>query len=181
MWPSTETFVSYKGSSGGSGVADMTGVSGTFGFANLSGSAGRKNITLKPALCWKSVVAQVKTVPKGEYIGYGCTCRAARDTSMAIIPVGYYDGYDRGLSNNAHVLIHGQRAKILGRVCMNIIMADISDISDVSIEDEVVLIGDQKSNDFSDTITPEQFAGWIGSINYEVVTRINERIPRIYE
>jgi len=158
MWPSNETLVSYK-------------------------STGKKDsdFSITPALCWKSIVAQVKTVPKGEYIGYGCTCRPPRDTIMAIIPVGYYDGYDRGLSNNGHVLIHGQRAKILGRICMNIMMVDITDIPDVLVEDEVVLIGNQKFGDFYDNISPEQFSSWISSINYEVISRINERIPRFYE
>jgi len=103
-----------------------------------------------------------------------------RDTTMAIIPVGYYDGYDRKLSNNAHVLIRGQRAKLIGRVCMNIIMVDVSDIPDVRVEDEVVLIGEQNFDEHSDAISPEEFASWIGSINYEVTTRVNERIPRIF-
>lgn len=151
MWPSKETFVAYQ-----SGRSD--------GFE------------LRPAFTWKSVVAQVKKVPKNEFIGYGCSCRTARDTLVAIVPVGYYDGYDRKLSNNAHVLIHGQRAKLLGRVCMNIIMVDVTDIASVQAEDEVVLIGETPS----DSISPEEFASWIGSINYEVTTRVNDRIPRIF-
>jgi len=176
MWPSKETFVAYQG-----GRSD--------GFE------------LRPAFTWKSVVAQVKKVPKNEFIGYGCSCRTARDTFVAIVPVGYYDGYDRKLSNNAHVLIHGQRAKLLGRVCMNIIMVDVTDIAFVQAEDEVVLIGEQSykssgsegssgseisssselsSEISSDSISPEEFASWIGSINYEVTTRVNDRIPRIF-
>ena len=154
MWPSTETFVSYKNS-------------------HLGG------FDLKPAFSFKSVVGQVKSVGKNEYIGYGCTCRLSRDTKMAVVPVGYYDGYDRRLSNNAHVLIHGQRAKILGRVCMNMIMADITDIPGVNVEDEVVLIGSQEYDGTKDTISAEQVAEWATTINYEVVTRINERIPRV--
>ena len=150
MWPSPETRVSYQ---------------------NLH----KNGFELKPAFTWKSVVAQVKTVPKDSAIGYGCTCKTTRDTRMAIVPIGYYDGYDRRLSNNAHVLIRGQRAKILGRVCMNIIMVDVSDIPDVAVEDEVVLMGSQGG----DCISAEQFADWIGTINYEVTTRVNERIPRV--
>ena len=151
MWPSKETFVSYQ-------------------------SDHSDGFNLQPAFTWKSVVAQVKKVPKNEFIGYGCSCRTMRDTLMAIVPVGYYDGYDRKLSNNAHVLIHGQRAKLLGRVCMNMIMVDVTDIASVQAEDEVVLIGETAS----DSISPEEFASWIGSINYEVTTRVNDRIPRIF-
>lgn len=154
MWPSKETFVSFK---------------------NLS----KNGFELKPAFTWKSVVGQIKTVSKNDFIGYGCSFRAMRDTVMAIVPIGYYDGYDRKLSNNAHVLVHGHRAKVLGRVCMNMIMVDVSDIPDVRIEDEVVLIGVQKHEDVSDNISVEEFAGWIGTINYEVTTRVNERIPRV--
>lgn len=159
MWPSKETFVSFQ---------------------NLN----KNGFELKPAFTWKSVVGQIKTVSKNDFIGYGCSFRAMRDTVMAIVPVGYYDGYDRKLSNNAHVLVHGQRAKVLGRVCMNMIMVDVTDITDVRIEDEVVLIGAQKcegasGNISSDNISVEEFAGWIGTINYEATTRVNERIPRI--
>lgn len=150
MWPSNETFVSYK-------------------------NMGTGGLDLRPALTWKSVIGQIKTVGSGEFVGYGCTYRTTRDLKMAIIPVGYYDGYDRGLSNSAHVLVRGQRARIVGRVCMNIIMADVTDIPDVCLEDEVVLLGAQGD----DIISAEQFATWASTINYEVTTRINERIPRI--
>jgi len=155
MWPSTETRVSYK---------------------NLQGNG----FDLKPALTWKTKIAQVKIVPKGDFIGYGCTCRTTRDVKMAILPVGYYDGYDRSLSNNTYVLIRGQRAKILGRVCMNICMVDVTDIPEVEIEDEVVLMGTQSFDGVADVISAETFAAQAGTINYEVTTRINERIPRIY-
>ena len=156
MWPSPETKVSYQ---------------------NLH----KNGFELKPAFTWKSVVAQIKTVPEGGFIGYGCTCRTTRETKMAIVPIGYYDGYDRHLSNNAHVLIRGRRAKMLGRVCMNIIMVDVSDIPDVELEDEVVLMGrqDVTGSVAGDEISAEQFADWIGTINYEVTTRVNERIPRV--
>jgi len=147
MWPSPETRVTYQ---------------------NLH----QNGFELKPAFTWKSVVAQIKTAPKDSAIGYGCTHKTTRDTRVAIIPIGYYDGYDRHLSNSSYVLIRGHRAKLLGRVCMNIIMVDVTDIPDIELEDEVTLLGDE--------ITAEMFAGWIGTINYEVTTRVNARIPRIY-
>jgi alanine racemase len=154
MWPSNETRISYR---------------------ELNGS----EFDLKPAFTWKSVVAHVKTVAAGEFIGYGCTFKTTRDVRMAVVPIGYYDGYDRGVSNTAHVLIRGHRAKVLGRVCMNIIMVDVSDIPDVALEDEVVLIGTQEFGGVRDTVSVEQFAAWASTINYEITTRVNERILRL--
>ena len=149
LWPSRETMVSLK----------------------EQGS----EFKLEPVLAWKTRVAQVKTVAAGEYIGYGCTFRTSRKTKIAVLPVGYYDGYDRKLSNAAYVLIKGKRAPIRGRVCMNLCMADITDISGVKPEDEVVLLGKQGREQLS----AEQLAQWIGTINYEVVTRINPNLPRM--
>jgi alanine racemase len=102
--------------------------------------------------------------------------KTTRASKIAIIPVGYYDGYDRGLSGKAHVLICGKRAPLRGRVCMNIIMADVTDIADTKLEDEVILIG----KDGDEDISVEQFAKWADTINYEATTRVNERIPRIF-
>ena len=152
MWPSTETKVSYMQ------IAKKT------------------DFELTPAFTWKSKVAQVKTVPADEYIGYGCTFKTSRESKIVIIPVGYYDGYDRGASGKAHVLIRGKRAPLRGRVCMNIIMADVTDIKDAALEDEVILIG----KDGDEKISVEQFAAWADTINYEITTRVNERIPRIF-
>lgn len=150
MWPSDETFLSFS-------------------------SERKMEISLSPALSWKTKIAQIKSVPEGEFIGYGCTHKTTRNSKIAILPIGYYDGYDRGISN-AHVLIHGKRAALRGRVCMNIIMVDVTDIPEASLEDEVVLLG----RDGNEVISAEQFAKWLGTINYEVTTRINDRIPRIY-
>lgn len=137
--------------------------------------AGRGRIDLRPALAWKARVAQIKTVPEGAFVGYGCTFMTTHETRLAIVPVGYYDGYDRALSNLAHVLIRGRRAPVRGRVCMNIIMVDVTDIPAAALEDEVVLLGAQGD----DRISAEQLAGWAGTINYEVVTRIGGHVPRV--
>lgn len=150
MWPSNETYVSYAKE-----VSD--------GFE------------LTPAFTWKTKIAQIKTVPPGEHIGYGCTYKTTHPTRLAILPVGYYDGYDRGISG-AHVLIHGKRAPVRGRVCMNIIMVEVTDIPEAKLEDDVVLMG----RDGDEEISAEQFAQWAGTINYEVTTRVNDRIPRIF-
>lgn len=134
-----------------------------------------RRVELSPALTWKTRVAQIKWIPEGAYVGYGCTYRTTHRTRLAILPVGYYDGYDRGLSNLAHVLIRGRRAPVRGRVCMNIIMVDVTHIPDVSLEDEVVLLGRQGEEE----ISAEQLADWAGTINYEIVTRIGAHVPRV--
>ncbi|MRR10373.1 alanine racemase [bacterium] len=141
----------------------------------LSLSERGRKFALAPVLSWKTRVAQVKSVPAGSYIGYGCTYRTTRKSRIAVLPVGYNEGYDRKLSNTAHVLVRGRRAPIRGRVCMNLCMADVTDIPGVKLEDEVVLLGKQGR----EHIPAEQLAAWIGTINYEVVTRINPLLPRI--
>jgi len=134
----------------------------------------RHEIVLKPALTFKTVVAQVKTVPAGQFVGYGRSFQATHDIRLAVLPVGYYDGYDRGMSNHGYVLINGKIAPIRGRVCMNMTMVDASDVGEVGPGSEVLLIGQSDGH----SVTPEQIAAWTNTINYEVTTRINERIPR---
>jgi alanine racemase len=135
----------------------------------------RRPLFLKPVLSWKTRIAQIKKVPKGAFIGYGCTYRTTRETTLAVLPVGYYDGYDRSLSNSSYVLINASRAPLRGRVCMNFIMVDITDIPGVSIEDEVVLLG----RDGEEVLSADYLANLAGSINYEIVSRINPLIPRL--
>jgi len=135
----------------------------------------RKPLFLKPVLSWKTRIAQIKKIPKGAFIGYGCTYRTTRDTSLGVLPVGYYDGYSRYLSNASHVIIKGHRAPVRGRVCMNFILVDITDIPGVRLEDEVILVG----SDGDEVIRVEDLAVLAGTINYEIVTRINPLIPRI--
>jgi alanine racemase len=100
----------------------------------------RKPVNIKPVLTWKTRVVQIKDVPEGAFIGYGCTYKTTRRTKLAVIPVGYYDGYDRLLSNSSYVLIAGRRAPVRGRVAMNFITVDVTDIPEVQLEDEVVLL-----------------------------------------
>lgn len=140
--------------------------------------AAQKNIpgfSLEPVLSWKTRIAQVKEVPKGNFVGYGCTFQTKRKTRLAILPVGYYDGYDRGFSNKSSVLICGKRAPLRGRVCMNIVMADVTEIPEARVEDTVTLLG----QDGREEITAEELAELAGTINYEITTRIHEGIPRI--
>lgn len=135
----------------------------------------RQPLILKPVLSWRARIAQLKDVPKGARIGYGGTYMTGRKSRLAVIPVGYYDGYPRSLSNLSYVLIKGERAPLRGRVAMDFIIADVTDIPEVGLEDEVVLIGKEAQ----DRISADDLAAWDSTINYEIVTRINADIPRI--
>ncbi|MBI3963579.1 MAG: alanine racemase [Candidatus Kerfeldbacteria bacterium] len=137
----------------------------------------RPVVQLTPALSWSTHVIQVKTVPSGTSISYGRTYRTTRTTRLAVLPVGYYDGYDRGLSNRGAVLVNGCRAPIRGRVCMNLTMVDVTRIPGVRPGNVVTLIG----KDGADTISATDLAAWSGTINYEIVSRISPSIPRIYQ
>lgn len=134
----------------------------------------KRGYVLKPAMRWVTHVAQVKTVPAGYSIGYGLTYITSTDTRIAVVPQGYSDGYDRGLSNKGCVLIKGVRCPVLGRVAMNMFVVDVSQVPDAKAEDEVVLLGSQGA----ETITAEEIAGHIDTINYEVTTRISPLIAR---
>ena len=149
LWPSKETFVSAQ--------------------------EKKRKIKLEPVLTWKTKIAQIKNIKAGAPISYGLTERLLQDSKIAILPVGYFDGYDRKLSGIGNVLIKGKRCKVLGRICMNMIMVDVGHIPNIKIEDEAVLLGKQGS----EAITAEELAQKIGTINYEAVTRINPLIPRI--
>lgn len=137
-----------------------------------------KKIQLKPMLTLKSRVVYVKTVPQGQEISYGGTFTTARDTRVATICIGYGDGYPRSLSNCGHVLIKGQRAPILGRVCMDQFMIDVTDVSlPVRVGDQVTLIG----RDGGACITMEELGAVSGRFNYELACDIGKRIPRVYK
>ena len=135
-------------------------------------------IQLKPMLSLKSRVVYVKTVPAGQEISYGGTFTTERDTRVATICIGYGDGYPRSLSNIGHVLIKGQRVPIAGRVCMDQLMIDVTDIAQpVCVGDQVTLIG----TDNTACITMEELGELSGRFNYELACDIGKRIPRIYK
>jgi len=135
-----------------------------------------ERLPLKPALAWRSLVSHVKTLPAGREIGYGGTYTTTKDTVVATIPVGYADGYRRSLSGKFHVLIRGRKAPILGRVCMDQMMVDVTDIPGVQYGDTVTLIG----RDGEESIPMEQIAEAAGSFNYEFACGISRRVPRYY-
>ena len=130
---------------------------------------------LKSALSWQTKIIQVKDLPKGANVGYGLTYQTKRPTKLAVLPVGYFDGYDRKLSNLGEVLIGGKRCKVLGRVCMNLIMVDATAVKDVKVGETAILIGKQGEEE----ITADELAQKIGTINYEVISRINPLIPKV--
>jgi alanine racemase len=129
----------------------------------------------RPALSFKTQVAQVKLIPGGECISYGCTYITERPTIIAVLPVGYADGFRRTPTNWGSVLIHGQEAPLLGRVCMDQSIVNVSHIPETRVGDEVVLIGRQGDV----VLTAEEVAQRLGTINYEVVSEILARVPRV--
>lgn len=130
---------------------------------------------LKPALTWKTTIAQVKTLPPGAPVSYGNTYVCQRETTIAVIPVGYADGFRRAPHSFGEVLVRGQRAPLVGRVCMDQTMIDVTDIPGVRLGDEVVLIGAQGEQQ----ITADDVAARLGTISYEVVSAILPRVPRV--
>jgi alanine racemase len=120
------------------------------------------------------MVGQLQPVSKGDTVGYGRTWTALRDTVLGVIPVGYADGYSRSLGNRSRVAVRGRAAPVVGRVCMNILMVDVTDIPGVRIGDRLTLVG----RDDGLTITVEELADLSGSINYEFLSRLSPAIPR---
>ena len=141
-----------------------------------SGEVDTRDLPIRPALQWLSRITHLKTLPAGREISYGGTFVTTRETRVATVPVGYADGYRRSLSGKFYVLIRGKKAPILGRVCMDQMMVDVTDIPDVTPRDQVVLVG--RSGD--EEITMEQIAAAADSFNYEFVCGISRRVPRIY-
>ena len=133
-------------------------------------------LPLRPALQWLSRVTHVKTLPAGREISYGGTFVTKADTVVATLPVGYADGYRRNLSGRFHVLIHGEKAPILGRICMDQMMVDGTHIPGVTVGDNVTLVGTDGEN----TITMEEISAQAFSFNYEFVCGISRRVPRLY-
>ncbi len=134
-----------------------------------------KEVALVPSLSWKTIVSEVKIIDKGAKVGYDLTHQVSRPSRIAIIPVGYWHGLPRALSNVGHVLIGGKRAPIIGRVSMDMTIVDVTDVPSVRMGSEVVLIGAQGK----EVITADEMAEKAGTINYEIVTRINPLLPRL--
>lgn len=133
-----------------------------------------RKIRLQPVLSWHSVVSEVKNIPKGDYIGYDLVERASKPTKIAIIPIGYWHGFDRGLSSIGEVLVGGKRARVLGRVSMDLIVVDVTGIN-CKTGAKATIIGRQGREE----ITAAEMAQKIGTAHYEIITRINPLIERV--
>lgn len=134
------------------------------------------NVGLEPVLSWKAKISHIKTINTGETVSYGRTFQAAYPTSVATVPVGYADGLRRSLSNHGEMLIHGKRSMMIGRVCMDQTMLEVTKINNVNVGDVVTILG----KDGYEQITATEMATWLGTINYEVTCGIAKRVPRVY-
>lgn len=138
---------------------------------------------LEPVLRWRTAIARLKELPPGHAIGYGSTFITKRASRIATLPVGYADGYNRGFSNRGEVLLRGQRVPVVGRVSMDLVTIDVTDVEDARVGDEVVLLGRQGRDGLSassDEISVEELAAKLGTISYEVLCNVGARVPRIY-
>lgn len=139
-------------------------------------SAFEQDFSLTPALTWKTLVSEIKTVKKGEGIGYNLIEKPRQDIRIAILPVGYWHGYRRALSSVGHVLIGGKRCRVLGMVSMDMVTVDVSAVADVKIGDTVILLG----RDSKEIVPAEELALYSGTCNYEIITQLNPLIQRLY-
>jgi alanine racemase len=121
----------------------------------------------------------LKWVPPGETIGYGCTFEASRRSRIATLPVGYHDGYMRGLSNRAHVIVRGMYAPVVGRVSMDLTLNYVTDVKGVEVDDQLTLIGWNREN-AELKIAAEELARIAGTLSYEVTCGVSDRVPRVY-
>ena len=141
-----------------------------------SDEVNKSNLALKPALTLKATITNVKTLEKDMYISYGRTFKTTNKTIVTTIPVGYADGYIRKLGENGKVIIKDQFAPIIGRICMDQFMIDVTNIPDVKIGDEVILLGEKNNLKYN----ADDIAEKLGTINYEVTCMLKSRLPRVY-
>ena len=134
------------------------------------------NVTLKPVMTLKSRIIHLKKVPAGFHVSYGITYKTDQPTTIATIPVGYADGFNRLLSSRGHMLVHDRKVPIVGRVCMDLTMIDVGGVPDVQIEDEVVVFGRHGNA----VLTADDIAAKLNTINYEIVSSITARVQRVY-
>ncbi len=141
-----------------------------------SDEVNKENIDLIPVMTLKTNVVHIKTFPPGEYVSYGRKYKTERESVIATLPIGYADGYTRLLFEKAKVILKGKFAPVIGKICMDQCMIDVTEIEGVKIGDEVILIGEDGKNKF----TADMIGELIGTISYEVVCMIGKRVPRVY-
>jgi alanine racemase len=133
-------------------------------------------VKLKPAMRLKAQISHVKTVPTGTGLSYGLKYETVRESKIATVPAGYADGYRRGLSNRGEVLLNGRRVPVVGRVCMDQFMVDVTELSDIDVGETITLMGDGTD----DSPTAEDMANSLGTITHEITCGISRRVPRVY-
>lgn len=141
-----------------------------------SGEVDKSQLSIKPVMTLKASVVYVKTLEKGDYIGYGRKFKCSRKSIIATLPLGYADGYTRRLSGKAKVIINGKFAPVVGNICMDQCMIDVTDVGEVNLGDEVIIIGEGDGLKFN----ADDIAEIIGTISYEVLCMIDRRVPRVY-
>lgn len=141
-----------------------------------SDAVDHQRLSLQPAMALKTRVIQLKQVPAGTQVSYGATYTTPRSTTLAVVPIGYADGYNRLLSSRAHMLVGGKKAPVVGRVCMDLTVLDVGGIEGVAVEDEVVVFGRQGEA----RITVDDVAAMLNTINYEIVSTLTDRVTRVY-
>jgi len=141
-----------------------------------SKDVSKVKITLKPVMTLKASIINIKKLPAGEYVSYGRKFKTEKESVIATLPIGYADGYNRLLSNKAMVIINDKLVPVVGRICMDQCMIDITGQRGIKIGDEVILMGESENNKFNG----DDIAEIIGTINYEVTCMISKRVPRVY-
>lgn len=135
----------------------------------------RNNVDLKPVLSWQTKIIQIKNIKAGQTIGYNRTYKCDKDCKIAVLPIGYYEGYSRNLSNKSQVIIKNKKYNLRGNICMNLIMVELPLDTDIKVGEVVTILGKQKDQE----ISAEELAELSGTINYEIITKINSNLPRV--
>lgn len=142
-----------------------------------SDEVNKERLAIKPALTLKAKIGHVKKLEKDMYISYGRTFKTERDSIIATLPIGYADGYSRLLSGKAKVIVNGKVANVVGRICMDQCMIDVTDVGEVKVGDEVIILGEDRELKFN----ADDMAELIGTINYDILCMIKHRVPRVYK
>ena len=145
-----------------------------------SDEVNKENLSLKPVMSLKAKISNIKTLPEGKYISYGRKFVTKRKSVIATLPIGYADGFSRGLSGKAKVIVNGNYADVVGRICMDQCMIDVTDIEKVSMNNEVTIMGEYEKKGKKLSITADDIAKELGTISYEILCMISKRVPRVY-
>lgn len=145
-----------------------------------SDEVNKGNLSIKPVMSLKAKISNIKTIPEGKYISYGRKFVTKRKSVIATLPIGYADGFSRGLSGKAKVIVNGNYADVVGRICMDQCMIDVTDIEKVSMNSEVTIMGEYDKKGRKLSITADDIAKELGTISYEILCMISKRVPRVY-